>query len=765
MPHKLANENYLGLSCRSSKFRDKYGIELISKQNKMLYIHSIRIFEECETHLRKNLQTDGPFVFRKNEYEDFFAKNISVYAIVGKNGSGKSTLLEIMFRMVNNLSYVLLHDIQRAGAYPLRYVYGIHANLDYELDGQQYRLCCHNDSVSLIKLEPLVDHVDRIVLVDAKVKVPLVSFMRVEYPKHEKYEIDIEQYRELAKKLFYTVVVNYSMQAYVEQDFQDEKTEWGEGNPYSPHSAEESWINGLFHKNDGYMCPIVLNPYRDKGKVDMNREMRLAQQRLESLLIYYKREGKDYIDGYSLNTIKYAFNPEVINGYFSNKRLAELLLATQKNINKETIDSELTESQTKFRYIIGLFKKVMEAKELNFQQQMLETFGINSRWNMDDDLLAAELYLICKMVNIVQKYPTYEEEKQNILLEDNIAFDYFEILNPSSYTEYIGPMKIVAQKIKKQSGHIGLKVRRAKRYILLSQKKSKRGKRQYKLGDEFELSDYERFYWKDEMPNSVEKISELLPPSIFSYEIMLEKTSNRYDDDDELTEIGSVIPIRQMSSGERQFLFTTSTIVYHLQNLRSVKKPSPRYNHFNVILDEVEICFHPEYQRTFVHKLISMLTRLGLNNGESINIWIVTHSPFILSDIPVSNILYLKKGCQQSPSEADNPFGANINDILKQSFFLNHGFMGEFSKNIVVSLCHFLNHEVEGYKDLPSMYKNITWDTERAYCFIQKIGEPLLRTQMMSIYKNSLVVNKQKRIEELKKELEELEHETDRRYR
>lgn len=725
----------------------------------MLYIHSIMIFKDCEERLRKNLQTEKPFVFENNKYEDFFAKNISVCAIVGKNGSGKSTLLEMMFRMVNNLSYVLLHDIQRAGAYPLRYVYGIHASLDYELDGQRYRLCCQNDSVLLIELDPLVDYVGETVVVYAKVKVPHVCFEREEYPKYNKSEIDIEQYRELAKKLFYTVVVNYSMQAYVEQDFQDEKTDWGEGNPYSPHSAEESWINGLFHKNDGYMCPIVLNPYRDKGKVDMNREMRLAQQRLESLLIYYKQKGKDYIDGYSLNTIKYAFNPEVINGYFNNKRLAELL-STQKNISKVTIDSELTESQTKFRYIIGLFKKVMEAKQLNFQQQMLETFGVNYRWNMDDDLLAAELYLICKMVNIVQKYPTYEEEKQNILLEDNIAFDYFEILNPSPYTEYIDPMKIVAQKIKKQSSHIGLKVRRTKRYILLSQKKSKRGKRQYKLGDEFELSDYERFYWKDEMPNSVEKISELLPPSIFSYEIMLEKTSNRYDDDDELTEIGSVIPIRQMSSGERQFLFTTSTIVYHLQNLRSVKKPSPRYNHFNVILDEVEICFHPEYQRTFVHKLISMLTRLGLNNGESINIWIVTHSPFILSDIPMSNILYLKKGCQQSPSEADNPFGANINDILKQSFFLNHGFMGEFSKNYVKSLCHFLYPKMDEFKEFPSLYK-VNWDAERAYNFIQQIGEPILKAQLKAAYRNSPELSRKQMIDVLKKELEILEHEKD----
>lgn len=728
----------------------------------MMYIHSIRVFEECEECLRKNLQTDKAFVFEKMAYEDFYPKNISVFAIVGKNGSGKSTLLEMMFRMVNNLSYVLLHDIRRAGAYPLRYVYGIWANMDYELDGKFYRLCCQDKNVMLMELDRDHDYIDGTIIIDAKVEVPHVKFYRMEFPEDNKCEIDIEQYRELAEKLFYTVVVNYSMQAYVEQDFQDEKTEWQDGKAYSPHWAEKAWINSLFHKNDGYMCPIVLNPYRDKGKVDMNREMRLAQQRLESLLIYYKRKGIDYIDGYTLHNIHYRFNPDVINGYFGNKELAQLLMKVGKDDDKLSIGGELTDVNTKFRYILYLFKKVMEAPRLNFQQQILKTFGVKYEINKDDDLLAAELYLICKIVNIAQKYPTYATEKEKILLEDNEQFDYLEILNSTPYEEYNEPMRALATKVKNQDGHIGLKAHRAKRYILLSQKKQKLFKREAELGNEFELNDFAKHYWGNENLNSVEKITEVLPPSIFSYEIMLEKTSNQYDDEGTDTSgIGSIIPMRQMSSGERQFLFTTSTIAYHLQNLRSVKRPSPKYGYFNIVLDEVEICFHPEYQRIFVHKLLNMLTRLGMNNKESINIWIVTHSPFILSDIPLNNILYLKKGHQQAPTEEDNPFGANINDILKQSFFLNHGFMGEFSKNYVKSLCNYLYPDEGEFKDVPSFYKR-NWDAQRAYFFIQQIGEPLLKAQLMTAYKNSPALSKQQKIAALKKELEELEHEENR---
>lgn len=656
-----------------------------------------------------------------------------------------------------SLSYVLLHNIQRAGAYPLRYVYGLCANMDYEMDGHRYRICCQDTSVTWIEMGEDGEVANGTVIVSAKVEVPSVTYTKVGYPKEDSMTISIDDYRELAKKLFYTIVVNYSMQAYVEQDYQDENTEWQDKKAVSPHSSSLAWINGLFHKNDGYMCPIVLNPFRDKGKVDMNREMRLTQQRMEALLIYYKRQGVDYIDGYSLNTIKYTFNPDVVCSYFDNKRLAEVLAVKSKGLQVSTIENNLKNKRTKIQAILDLFRKVMTAKDLNFQQEILRTFGINYKLNKDIDLLTAEIYLICKIINIAQKYPTYSEEKDAILLEDNTSFDFVEILNPAPYAEYINPMRTLAKKVKNQNGHIGLKAYRATRYILKSQKDNLSRNRKIKLGNSFYLEQYAEHYWNDCQLNSVEQIIEVLPPSIFSYEIMLEKKDMPVNEEGNARE-NRIIPMRKMSSGERQFIFSTSTIVYHLQNLRSVKRPSPRYKYFNVILDEVEICFHPEYQRTFVHKLLTMLTRLRLNNDSSINIWIVTHSPFILSDFPIENILYMADGHQSPPTDVDNPFGANINDILRQSFFLEHGFMGEFSKYSVVSLCRYLFPNRDEYQKCPPMYKSIEWSPERAFSFIQKIGEPLLRTQLIKAYRESEVISKQEKIAELTRELEALRH-------
>lgn len=62
------------------------------------------------------------------------------------------------------------------------------------------------------------------------------------------------------------------------------------------------------------------------------------------------------------------------------------------------------------------------------------------------------------------------------------------------------------------------------------------------------------------------------------------------------------------------------------------------------------------------------------NKEMAFNIVLATHSPFILSDIPTDFIMYMKDGEQRDGRDFMNPFGANINDILYQSFFLENGF-------------------------------------------------------------------------------------------
>lgn len=698
----------------------------------MFYISEIYVFEDCEQSLRKNLQTDEPYRFERMEQPDFFARSISVNAIVGKNGSGKSSLLEIVFRLINNLGYILLYHIQRSGADTLHYVYGLHARMDYVINEKRFAILCTNETTTWMEGDDILFSAT-VGKKDLKVQSP-----------SGKGELGIEDLEQLTKNLFYTIVVNYSVQAYVSQDYIGEKIQQKRLKAGVAKHPEEAWINRLFHKNDGYMCPIVLNPYRDKGKLDMNIEMRLTQQRTEAMLIFYKRKGIDFIDGYRLNTIEYSFHPEVVNDYFDDESLIALSLS---RFSQKSQSQDKSDMGGKNERIMRLFREVLSTNKILFPKEILKVFSIDLDKLQGNDMLAAALYLVCKVINIGMTYPTYDTNKSEILSDNEDEFDFTQVLDVNSNQLLIAPMRKLAKKVKRQKGHISLKVGRVVLFLRAKQK------RNIDIGENFTLEDYEKAFWKGMPTNSFDRISKILPPSIFFYEIMLEKTVDGISN-------GEIVPMRQMSSGERQFVFTTSAIAYHLQNLRSVREPSPRYRNIHLILDEVEICFHPEYQRTFVSKLLQMLTRLQLNTdwyeGCHISIWIVTHSPFILSDIPQRCILYLKDGYQESGSGFVNPFGANINDILKQSFFLEHGFMGEFVRCSAVSLCHYLGAKLDAFRDIPSMYKNITWTAEKASVFIEEIGEPILRSQLMRVFKESEIVSTQDKIKILEKEIENL---------
>lgn len=180
-----------------------------------------------------------------------------------------------------------------------------------------------------------------------------------------------------------------------------------------------------------------------------------------------------------------------------------------------------------------------------------------------------------------------------------------------------------------------------------------------------------------------------------------------------------------------------------------------KYRHINLVLDEIELCFHPEYQRLFVDKLIQTLKRLRLNMRCGYNIILATHSPFILSDIPQSNILYLDNGVPNDKAVSINPFGANINDILIQSFFLENGFIGAYAQRRITSLLNFFT---------PGEEKDKYWNKKNIAQFVSNIGDGLIREQLEILFKekygnNSYLIyqdEKDQQIAQLKKELNDL---------
>lgn len=105
-------------------------------------------------------------------------------------------------------------------------------------------------------------------------------------------------------------------------------------------------------------------------------------------------------------------------------------------------------------------------------------------------------------------------------------------------------------------------------------------------------------------------------------------------------------------------------------------------------MDEIELYYHPELQRTFIYDLLQYIKKIDFQNRyfdciPNINIIFITHSPFILSDIPKQNILFLDmdettQKSQPQIYEEDNTFASNIHEMLTKGFFMQST-KGEFA--------------------------------------------------------------------------------------
>ena len=70
---------------------------------------------------------------------------------------------------------------------------------------------------------------------------------------------------------------------------------------------------------------------------------------------------------------------------------------------------------------------------------------------------------------------------------------------------------------------------------------------------------------------------------------------------------------------------------------------------------------------------------MTLENLKGINFILVTHSPYVLSDIPHDNVLVLSTNTSEE-LQTIRSFGANIHEMLKTSFFLEDGTEGLFAR-------------------------------------------------------------------------------------
>ena len=189
------------------------------------------------------------------------------------------------------------------------------------------------------------------------------------------------------------------------------------------------------------------------------------------------------------------------------------------------------------------------------------------------------------------------------------------------------------------------------------------------------------------------------------------------------------------------YYFSTGELVllFYVDKLLQLAK---KENSFTLLMDESELHLHPDWQKKFIYLLSSILRHENYKR----NIIITSHSPFIISDLPKENIIFLKNGEQVKGIDKKQTFGANIHTLLSDSFFMEDGLMGEFAKGKINEIIEFFDNKNEIYSK----------EKEKLRKIIESIGEAFLKEKLLFMYNEKFPKTKEEQIAEWEAKIESL---------
>lgn len=574
--------------------------------------------------------------------DNFFGENINISAIVGKNGSGKSTLVEMLYASIYNLS--------------------IDLKLFEEINIKEDVLC----EIYYCKFN---EHL----------KTNEFTVLKISLDKSETINLNNEYIYDSKYDAFYNIISNYSF--------------------YGLNSIiTGKWIQKLFHKNDGYTVPIVINPMRTNGIIDVNKEYSLAKDRLLSTILNNKDLDK---------------NSKIL---IKGKKVVGLSLKLK---TKKYEFNELKYSQ-KVNYLLKIFNSFKNDADY---EEDIDFNKIEAILKSEETAVnKATDYIFYKLKRISDHYAKEETNFKKIDFDDEKSVEFF--LNHIRKNDF--------------GSHITFKIRQVINFLKFDLY-PKLEEINYNEEELEVISDSIYNFIKNAILNHQHKILEkhpqtqiiypfwlisnisLLPPAIYEIDYDFEDNSK----------------FSLLSSGETQNIFSVSTILYHIVNLSSKhhnylftdegREKDIRYKFVNIIVDEIELYFHPEMQRMFIKELTDRIKVVNYRGIDSINILFITHSPFILSDIPKQNVLFLEvdeatKKAMPSNYKGENTFGENIHQMLTDGFFLENT-KGEVAISKINKFLEFYKENI----DLNKKPDNIDSDLENYSKIINLIGEDYIR--------------------------------------
>ncbi len=226
--------------------------------------------------------------------------------------------------------------------------------------------------------------------------------------------------------------------------------------------------------------------------------------------------------------------------------------------------------------------------------------------------------------------------------------------------------------------------------------------------------------------------------------------SNYYDDRSKIDGFINYEPFeKKLSSGENSLLNFFSRLYTHLKEDFIDNPFSPKTEeHFILLLDEADLSFHPTWKKLYVKSLVKAIPFFFemVEGSPSVQIVFTTHDPLALSDIPNHNIVFLKKDDDQYVEILDykdinrpKSFGANVNDLLSNSFFVQNGLVGDFAKNKITRTINWLNKKLGNEYDKEIIFTEQENDEAYHKKLIEIIDEPIVKDKLRRMYVDAVV--------------------------
>lgn len=579
-------------------------------------------------------------------YQQEGLPQISVNCIIGMNGAGKSSLLDIIYRIINNFSVRMLGNrkLETKGR-ELSYAHGVDADLYYICEGKQYRISCRKNRLYWFVQNEDGNSFEHVSIKNANDPKPLL------------------------RDFFYTISTNYSLYAFNKEEYIPDNLVEKIGD----NAINGEWLDGLFHKNDGYFTPIVITPYRNNGNIDIEKENRLAAQRVMALSLLAKAQGHSFIERYEPSTITYYFDQGYKERTESNYR--SYIFSKYKNIDVALLIRE--------------FERIWE-------KILLTTYNDDIAEKSRDRYEMALFYLAYKTVKICFTYEDYWKAlKLNLLTKMESTNEVYQHITDGTFRKVADSvvsklMREINDSVKNRS-HITLKISICLDYV----ENIFNHKVVWGMTNELNVADM----MTDKHIETFNDAIAMLPPAFYVTNMKFKEVGIRFNVDNHpesnWTLTGKAdFSLGKMSSGERQMLYSLSYVLYHIKNIQSVKEDENRVGYHNIclIFDEVELYYHPDYQRRFLGMLFDAMKwcHIDTNIIHSIQILMVTHSPFVLTDMLTQNTLYLKGGDIQNVKI--QTFAANYYELLNKSFFFDKSAIGTVASNVVSKMIQRKNH-------------------------------------------------------------------------